>query len=146
MTEEPDRQQAAGEDMTKKDAEEEMTTARVSFAMQACTINCSVAGSVCRALHTARHRGLLVLSCCGSYEVDAEYSELYQVIDHVSVITDEDTDLMVDEFIAAETRAWQEHLDAAGAAVATARTIACPSPKRSPTRVTVSYIVILLAL
>jgi len=26
------------------------------------------------------------------------------VIDHVSVITDEDTDLMVDEFIAVETR------------------------------------------
>ena len=71
MTEEPDRQQAAGDDMTKKDADEEMTTARVSFAMQACTINCSVAGSVCRALHTARHRGLLVLSCCGSYEVAA---------------------------------------------------------------------------
>jgi len=26
------------------------------------------------------------------------------LIDHVSVITDEDTDLMVDEFIAVETR------------------------------------------
>ena len=44
-------------------------------------------------------------------------------------------DLMVDEFIAADTRAWQEHLDATAAAAATARPIACPSPKRSPTRV-----------
>jgi len=66
---------------------------------------------------------------------DADDSELYQVIDHVCVITDEDTDLMVDEFIAAETRAWQEHLDATAATAATARPIACPSLKRSPTHV-----------
>ena len=91
---------------------------------------------VCRALHTAHHRGLLLLSCCSSYEVDADDSQLYQVIDHVSIVTDEDTDLMVDEFIAAETRAWQEHLDAAGAAAAaTVRPTACPSTKRSPTHV-----------
>ena len=90
---------------------------------------------VCRALHTAHHRGLLLLSCCSSCEVDADDSELYQVIDHVSIVTDEDTDLMVDEFIAAETRAWQEHLDATAAAAATVRPTASPSPKRSPTHV-----------
>ena len=67
--------------------------------------------------------------------MDAGDSELYQVIDHVSIITDEDTDLMVDEFIAAETRAWQKHLDATAAAAATVRPTASPSPKRSPTRV-----------
>jgi len=62
----------------------------------------------------------LLSNCCGSCEVDADDSHCYQVIDHIAVITDEDIDHMVDEFIKEETRAWQEHLDAAAAAAAAA--------------------------
>jgi len=93
---------------------------------------------VCRVLRTGRRRGLL--SCCGRHEVDDgdDDSERYEPVDCANVISD-DIDRMVDEFIAAETRAWQHHLDAGAAAGPSAspspplkRSPACVSLRRSP--------------
>ena len=82
-------------------------------------------------LRTARRR--VLLSCCGRHEVDDgdDDSERYEPVDCANVISD-DIDRMVDEFIAAEALAWQQHLDAAAAGPS-----AGPSPrlKRSPARV-----------
>ena len=81
-------------------------------------------------LRTGRRR--VLLSCCGRHEVDDgdDDSERYEPVDCANVISD-DIDRMVDEFIAAEALAWQQHLDAAAAGPS-----AGPSPrlKRSPAR------------